>query len=138
LAGEDATEKKRPERPALSDNKLAITFLYFRDLPAAMRFYEEVLGLTLAIDQGWSKIYRVTENGFLGLVDETRGSHRAHPVKPVQFCIRVADVDAWHAWVSAQGVSGLRGRRSITELGIRAFVFDDPEGYQVEIQSELV
>jgi lactoylglutathione lyase len=126
-----------PERPPLSDNQLAITFLYYRDLPAAMRFYEGVLGLALAIDQGWSKIYRVTDNGFLGLVDETRGSHRAHPVKPVQFCIRVADVDAWHAWVSTQGVSGLRGPRSNTELGIRAFVFDDPEGYQVEIQSAL-
>jgi lactoylglutathione lyase len=96
-------------RPDVSRNQLAITFLYYRDLPAAMRFYEDVLGLTLAIDQGWSKIYRITDNGYVGLVDETRGSHRANPIKPVQLCIRVADVDAWHAWVAAQGVDGLRG-----------------------------
>lgn len=127
----------RPARPPVSDNQKQITFLYYRDLPAAMRFYENVLGLELAIDQGWSKIYRVTETGFVGLVDETRGSHRAHDVKPVQICVRVRDVDAWHAFVSAQGVDGLRGPRSNTELKIRAFVFNDPEGYQIEIQSAL-
>jgi predicted enzyme related to lactoylglutathione lyase len=124
-------------RPALAGNQMQITFLYYRDLAAAMAFYERVLGLPLAIDQGWSKIYRVTADGYVGLVDERRGSHRAHPVKPVQLCIRVRDVDAWHAWVATQAVAGLRAPRSIPELGIRAFVFEDPEGYQIEIQSAL-
>ncbi len=123
------------QRPSTVGNQLAITFLYYRDLPAAMRFYEEVLGLTLAIDQGWSKIYRITDNGYVGLVDETRGSHRANPIKPVQLCIRVADVDAWHAWVSTQGVEGLRGPKINAELKIKVFVFNDPEGYQIEVQS---
>lgn len=102
-----------------------------------MRFYEDVLGLELAIDQGWSKIYRVTEGGYVGLVDESRGSHRAHPVKPVQLCIRVADVDAWHAYVESAGVPALKPPRSHEALQIRAFVFDDPEGYQIEMQSAL-
>jgi lactoylglutathione lyase len=122
-------------RPSTLGNQLAITFLYYRDLPAAMRFYEDILGLTLAIDQGWSKIYRITDNGYVGLVDETRGSHRANPIKPVQLCIRVADVDAWYAWISAQGIPGLRGPKINTELKIKVFVCNDPEGYQIEIQS---
>ncbi len=105
-----------PQRPDAGDNQLAITFFYYRDLPAAMRFYEEVLGLTLAIEQGWSKIYKITDNGFVGLVDETRGSHRAHPVKPVQLCIRVADVAAWYAWIATQKVEGL-GPQTSAELG---------------------
>jgi lactoylglutathione lyase len=126
-----------PGRPSTADNQKQITFLYYRDLPAAMRFYEQVLGLDLAIDQGWSKIYRITDGGYVGLVDETRGSHRANPVKPVQLCIRVADVDAWHAWVTSQNVEALRGPKSNQELKIRAFVFNDPEGYQIEIQSAL-
>jgi lactoylglutathione lyase len=120
----------RPEAPQLS-----ITFLYYRDLAAAMAFYEEVLGLTLVIDQGWSKIYRLAGAAHVGLVDETRGSHRAHPVKPVQLCLRVADVDAWHEWVAHKGAGNLREIRSNDALGIRAFVFDDPEGYQIEIQT---
>jgi predicted enzyme related to lactoylglutathione lyase len=114
---------------------LAITFLYYRDLPAACRFYEDVLGLTLAIDQGWSRIYRIAAGAHVGLVDEARGMHRAHPVKPVQLCLRVPDVDAWRGWVEAQGVANLSPMFQNDALGIRAFVFDDPEGYQVEIQS---
>ncbi|MCU0883454.1 MAG: VOC family protein [Beijerinckiaceae bacterium] len=125
------------QRPAVAGNQLAITFLYYRDLQGAMSFYEDMLGLTLAIDQGWSKIYRITDSGYVGLVDETRGSHRANPIKPVQLCIRVADVDAWYAWIASRGPEGLRGPRSNTELKIRAFVFNDPEGYQIEIQSAL-
>ena len=116
---------------------LCATFLYYRDLPRAMAFYERVLGFELAIDQGWSKIYAVAGGGHVGLVDETRGSHRAADVKPVQFMIRVPDVDAWHAWVSTQDVSALTAPRSNEALGIRAFVFNDPEGYQIEIQSAL-
>jgi predicted enzyme related to lactoylglutathione lyase len=121
------------DRPAGAT--LAITFLYYRDLPAAARFYEDVLGLALAIDQGWSRIYRLCDGAHVGLVDETRGMHRAHPVKPVQVCLRVPDVDAWHSWVAAQGVAGLSAVRENDALGIRAFVFDDPEGYQIEVQT---
>ncbi len=124
-------------RPSVDANQKQITFLYYRDLPAAMRFYEEVMGLPLAIDQSWSKIYRITEGGYVGLVDETRGSHRANAIKPVQLCIRVADVDAWHRFIATQGVAGLSEPRSSEELKIRAFVFNDPEGYQIEIQSAL-
>jgi predicted enzyme related to lactoylglutathione lyase len=124
-------------RPPIEQHQKLITFLYYRDLPTAMRFYEDVLGLPLAIDQGWSKIYRVTEGGYVGLVDETRGSHRANAIKPVQLCIRVADVDAWHRFVATQGVEELRDPRSNADLKIRAFVFNDPEGYQIEIQSAL-
>ncbi|MGJ3264411.1 MAG: VOC family protein [Salinarimonas sp.] len=123
----------RPQAPV----ELAITFLYYRDLPRAIAFYEEVMGFALAIDQGWSKIYRIAERAHVGLVDETRGMHRAADTKPVQLCIRVPDVDAWHAWAAACGVANLTAPRDSTALGIRAFVFDDPEGYQIEVQSAL-
>jgi predicted enzyme related to lactoylglutathione lyase len=114
-----------------------ITFLYYRNLPAAMRFYEDILGFTVAIDQGWCKIYGISQDGYIGLVDETRGMHRAHPVKPVQICLRVPDVDAWHAYLKAAAVAGLTDPRTSAELKIRAFVCYDPEGYQIEVQSAL-
>jgi lactoylglutathione lyase len=124
-------------RPEHSANQKLITFFYYADLPRAMAFYENVLGLKLEIDQGWSKIYQVTSSGYIGLVDEARGSHRAHPVKPVQLCIRVADVNAWAKYIAEQGIAIVKGPRDVPDLKIRVFVFDDPEGYQIEIQSVL-
>lgn len=121
----------RPE----ARNVLAITFLYYRDLERAMAFYEDVLGLTLAIDQGWSKIYRICEGAHVGLVDETKGMNNWTAEKSVQLCIRVEDVDAWYAYAQAKRVENLSKLFENDALGIRAFVFDDPEGYQVEIQS---
>ena len=114
-----------------------ITFLYYKDLGAARRFYEEVLGFSVAIDQGWCKIYRVSTDGYVGLVDESRGMHKANPIKPVQICLRVPDVDAWHAYLKERRVDGLTAPKSSAELRIRAFVCYDPEGYQIEIQSAL-
>ena len=114
---------------------LAITFQYYRDLPRAMRFYEDVLGLTLAIDQGWSKIYRIDGQAHVGLVDETRGMQKWPEKKTVQLCLRVPDVDAWYAWAQANEVAGLTRMFDSDELGIRAFAMNDPEGYQIEVQT---
>ena len=114
---------------------LAITFFYYRDVDAAIRFYEDVMGFELAIDQGWSKIFRIGGAAHVGLVDEARGMHKSAPEKPVQLCIRVPDVDAWYDYAKVKGVANLSKLFVNDKLGIRAFVFDDPEGYQIEVQS---
>jgi lactoylglutathione lyase len=121
----------RPDAP----NQLAITFFYYRDLAGAMAYYEEVLGLPLAIDQGWCKIYRIAEGAHVGLVDEAKGMNKWYADKPVQLCIRVPDVTAWYAYAQDRGLTNLSELFSNEALGIRAFVFNDPEGYQIEIQS---
>jgi predicted enzyme related to lactoylglutathione lyase len=114
---------------------LTITFFYYRNLAAAMRFYEDVMGFALAIDQEWSKIYRIGGDAHVGLVDEARGMNKWAPVKPVQLCIRVPDVDAWYDYAKARAITNLSKLFVNDKLGIRAFVFEDPEGYQIEIQS---
>lgn len=124
----------KPNRPA-TPPVLAITFLYYRDLPAAMAFYEEVMGFELVIDQGWSKIYRIAEGAHVGLVDEMRGMNKWAPTKPVQLCVRVEDVDQWFHYAQALKLRGVSKLFSNEALGIRAFVFEDPEGYQIEIQT---
>ena len=123
----------RPTAP----NQLAITFFYYRDLPRAMRFYEDILGLPLAIDQGWCKIYRIAPGAHVGLVDESKGMNKWTADKPVQLCIRVPDVDAWYAYATAQKLDNLSELFVNDSIGIRAFVFNDPEGYQIEIQSAI-
>ena len=114
---------------------LAITFLYYRDLARAEKFYADTLGLPLTIDQGWAKIFRLAEGAHVGLVDEARGMNDWQAQKCVQLCLRVPDVDKWFVWAKAKGLSNLGQLFQNDEIGIRAFVFDDPEGYQIEVQS---
>ena len=71
----------------------------------------------------------------IGLVDEAHGMNDWTEKKPVQVCIRVPDVDAWYAYIEQTDAPNLSQMFQNDEIGIRAFVFDDPEGYQIEIQS---
>jgi lactoylglutathione lyase len=121
----------RPEGP----NLLAITFLYYKDLARAEAFYRDVMGFPLAIDQGdLAKIMRICDGAHVGLVDEAKGMHRWAETRPVQLCIRVPDVDAWYAYAQGLDLPGLSRLFVNDRIGIRAFVFEDPEGYQIEIQ----
>lgn len=124
------------QTPKLPDGKAEklITFIYYKDLQKGMDFYGKVLGFPLEIDQGWSKIYRISEAGYVGVVDETRGMHKWHATKTLQICIRVPDVDAWYEYCKSIQVENLSQMFQSEELKIKAFVFDDPEGYQVEFQ----
>lgn len=119
--------------PSLPD--LAITFLYYRDLAGAEAFYRDVLGLPLVIDQGFAKIFRLAGGAHVGLVDEARGMNDWQEAKCVQLCLRVPDVDAWYDWAQGAGLADLSRLFENEAIGIRAFVFRDPEGCQIEVQS---
>lgn len=114
-----------------------IVFIYFNNLPKAMDFYENVMGFTLAIDQGWVKIYQSSASGYIGLVDGSRGFHKANEIKPIILCFRVPDVDKWYEFIKSKGVEILKDIKSNPDLKIRAFLIEDPEGHTVEIQSAL-
>ena len=116
---------------------MSITFIYFKDLPKAMDFYENVMGFSLAIDQGFCKIYQASSNGYVGLVDEARGFHKASDIKPIILCFRVPDVDAWYEFIQAKGVEIFRDIKTIPAEKIRVFLIHDPEGHVVEIQSGM-
>jgi predicted enzyme related to lactoylglutathione lyase len=116
---------------------MSITFVYFKNLAKAMAFYEEVLGFTLVIDQGFCKIYQASSNGMVGLVDEVRGFHKANDIKPIILCYRVPDVDEWYAFIKEKGVEIYRDIKTSQEEKIRAFLFHDPEGHVIEIQSGI-
>lgn len=111
-----------------------ITFLYYEDLEGAMRFYEEVMGFEKIVDQGWAKIYRVVGEAHVGLVDGSRGYHRPSSSKPVMVTVVVDNVDAWYRYLRVMGVETLTEPRDHEEIGVRAFLLEDPEGYVIEIQ----
>jgi len=114
-----------------------ITFLYYKDMERAARFYGEVMGFELAIDQGWAKVYKVADSACVGIVDEKRGYHKVSPTKPVILTVVVSDTDAWYQHLKGKGIVTLNEPHDVEELKLRAFLLYDPEGYVIEIQEFL-
>ncbi len=52
----------------------SITFYYTHDLGRSARFYEDMLGLDLWLDQDSCGIYRVSRDGYVGLC-QTSGTN---------------------------------------------------------------
>ncbi len=124
-------------KPPKGQIEKCITFIYYRDLQKGIDFYQNTFQFPLEIDQGWCKIFRISSSGYLGIVDEKRGMHRWKEEKPVQICLRVHNVQEWYEFCRSIGVQNLSRIFESAELGIRAFVFEDPEGYQLEIQEVM-
>ncbi len=123
--------------PAGLGFKATVLWLYYRDLPAMERFWEEQIGLEMIADQGWTKIYQTSPTGFIGLVDETRGMHSYTEDKAVTVSLWTDQLDAWYAHARA---GALEMRSDTIETGnprYRAFVGYDPEGYFIEFDTFL-
>ena len=114
-----------------------ITLLYFRNIEKAYHFYEEVLGLQLKIDQGYGKIYEVSGNAFLGVMDEKRGFLQSGYGKSIMISLVTDEVDQWYQTLQNSGVKMLSAPLTKEDIGIRSFLFEDPEGHILEIQKFL-
>jgi predicted enzyme related to lactoylglutathione lyase len=114
-----------------------ITWLYYRDLPRAQRLYEEIMGLNMEVDQGWSKIYKIREGAYVGLVDGAYGYHKANNIKPVILCLNVKDANLWYKKLKENGLEIEELPRESERLKVRVFMFKDIEGYTIEIQETL-
>lgn len=109
-----------------------ITFLYTRDLSRSARFYEEVLGLELAVDQGSCRIYRIKErSAFLGICQRDDAPEN---VSGLILTLVTNDVDAWYDQIIAQGWDCEHPPRHNATYGIYHFFLRDPSGYLIEIQ----
>jgi catechol 2,3-dioxygenase-like lactoylglutathione lyase family enzyme len=116
------------QRPSIDQQ---ITFLYTRDLEATARFYKDLLGLTLALDQGDCRIYGTSSDGYLGFCQRETA-----PTKPLGVILTLvtSEVDEWYQYLSAHGVAfekppALNPRYDIYHCFLR-----DPNGYLIEIQ----
>jgi catechol 2,3-dioxygenase-like lactoylglutathione lyase family enzyme len=108
-----------------------ITFLPTADLEATAAFYEGILGLRLARDQGTCRLYATSPNAYLGFCD--RG-YVVPSERRVVLTLLVDDVDEAHAAVvAAGGVSERAPEHSEAYRCVSCF-FRDPNGYLVELQ----
>jgi len=109
-----------------------ITFLYTRDLARTAQFYEHVLGLPLARDQGDCRIYRVSRDAYIGFCQR-----ESAPQKPIGVILTLvtSQVDEWHCHLSGQGVAFDTPPVFNQKYNIYHCFLRDPNGYLIEIQS---
>jgi catechol 2,3-dioxygenase-like lactoylglutathione lyase family enzyme len=108
-----------------------ITFLDTRDLPRTADFYERILGLRLARDQGTCRIYHVSGNAYLGFCQ--RADAPALP-QSITLTLVTDRVDDWCAELERQGVELVRRPADNPPYRIYNAFVRDPNGYLIEIQ----
>lgn len=107
-----------------------ITFLATDDLEATAHFYEEMLGLEMALDQGTCRIYRVASGGFLGFCER---SDAPEPDGVIATFV-TDEVDDAHEELVARGVDVEQPPAYNDEYDIYHCFLRDPNGYLLEIQ----
>jgi len=114
--------------------KSMVTWLYYKDLAGTQKFYEDILGLKMIVDQGWTKIYHVSSSGFIGLVDEKRGMHSFTEQKGVTVSFIIDEIEDWYEYAQKYQPFELRSKKLETgsDNKYKAFVGYDPEGYYME------
>jgi catechol 2,3-dioxygenase-like lactoylglutathione lyase family enzyme len=119
--------------------KATVLWLYYRDMASIQRFWEDVMGFELVVDQGWAKIYPSSATGFIGPVDGERGMHSWTEDKCVTVSFFTEDVDGWFAYLKGKEEFRLRTPEVQLEerAGARVFVGYDPEGYFLEFDTFL-
>jgi catechol 2,3-dioxygenase-like lactoylglutathione lyase family enzyme len=121
--------------PAIGEQ---ITFLYTSDLVETARFYEKVLCLPLKLDQGTCRIYRVSNDGYVGFCQrEDAPRATGASTAPIILTLVTPDVDEWYDFLVAQGVDVDEPPAENPEYQVYHFFLRDPNGYRLEIQSFL-
>lgn len=111
-----------------------IVFLPVRDLAVSSRFYGEVLGLRMALDQGSCSIFQWTGGAYIGLCERADG---VEPAERVFLTLVTQDVEGWHAHLSAHGIETDGPPRENADYKIIQFFAKDPDGYTIEVQKFL-
>jgi catechol 2,3-dioxygenase-like lactoylglutathione lyase family enzyme len=114
-----------------------IIWLYYKDLPAAQRFYEEIVGLDLVVSQSFAKVYSSSKTGYIGLVDEAQGLHRFSEEKSVTVSFFTDDVKSWFLHFNAKGVELKSQSITIESDAVEYFVAYDVGGYYLEFDQFL-
>jgi catechol 2,3-dioxygenase-like lactoylglutathione lyase family enzyme len=113
-----------------------VTFMYVRDLHISAAFYENLLGLPLALDQGSCRIYRVAGDAFLGICQQ-RDAVAPSPSGALILTLVTHDVDGWHRYLAERGVVVEKPPQYNPVYNIYHCFLRDPDGYLVEIQRFL-
>jgi catechol 2,3-dioxygenase-like lactoylglutathione lyase family enzyme len=115
-----------------------ITFLHTDDLAATADFYERVMELPLALDQGSCRIYRVSDGGYVGFCQRSSALNSPpQEASGVILTIVTSQVERWHQDLSDRGVAFEKPPTFNPKYNIYHCFLRDPNGYLIEIQRFL-
>jgi catechol 2,3-dioxygenase-like lactoylglutathione lyase family enzyme len=114
-----------------------VTFLYTPDLERTSRFYEEVLGLPLILDQGSCRIYAAAPTAYLGVCQRDDLPDQPGRDSSVIVTLVTDDVDGWYDRLQRQGVAFEKPPMLNPAYNIYHCFLRDPNGYLIEIQRFL-
>jgi len=124
----------RPKNLGIQAN---IVWLYYRDLEEAQRFYEDVFGFGLQVDQGFAKVYTCSPTAYVGLVDEAQGLHRFTEKKAVTLSFISEHIDEWYSLLLSKELKMRDDLADSERIPVRAFVSFDIAGYFLEFDRFL-
>jgi catechol 2,3-dioxygenase-like lactoylglutathione lyase family enzyme len=116
-----------PQSTALGEKlriQASVTWLYYKDMLPAQEFVEQQLGLKLSADQGWAKIYRLSGNSYLGLVDGLRGMNSFYPDKLIEVTINLQNPEGWENYLKANSWDSTRRSGTFRDSGLYLYHFD--------------
>jgi len=127
--------------------KFISTRLLVSDFPASLRFWRDVMGLSLAygdekmgyayFNTGSTALELMERNGFAAAIGEATPTPT--PVRcQIAITFNVDDVDATYAELVERGATSVAGLQDRPEwAGVRTAHLSDPDGYIIEIYSKL-
>lgn len=110
------------------------TFFYTEDLESTHVFYQDIIGLTMVLDQGVCRIYQTSSQAFIGFCEK-------NDVNPnhddVIFTLITHDVDGWFEYLQSNGLVLEKEPVHNPNFNIYHLFLRDPNGYLIEIQKFL-
>lgn len=127
-------ETSRPGTLGVQGN---IIWLYYKSLSDAQRFYTDVMGFKLLVEQSFATVYRSSETGFIGLVDGAQGLHPFSEEKAVTVSFFTDDIQSWFSHLKARGVRLHTPSIAVESQAVETFVAYDVGGYFLEFDRFL-
>lgn len=110
-----------------------ITFIYVSDLEESKKFYEEIMGFPLRLDQGACRIVEINQKGG-GLLGYCSSGQKTSSADGLIITLVTSDVDQWYEYLLGRGMIIPEPPALNPEYKIYHFFFNDPDGYKLEIQ----
>lgn len=126
-------------RPADLGFKASIYWLYHKDAKEAADFYRDVMGLEMIVKQPFSDIYTSSPTGYIGLVLDGVGIHKATHEKAVNVGFLTSSAKAWFDHLKDEPTFELRTKELYHEADgdgnnlIDIVIGYDPDNYYIEI-----